>query len=815
MSAKLRYCTLWGFDEILIYDKRQVKMAETSTSDGPATGADFDMMSALDWKDGIATLPGSDIRFRMTEFGTLEIVTEVEPKVKEAELTSPQSQTTSTNNSHSLEQNKTSNQTAKPQSNTEHPTSTVVSTDPHKQAGANNTKSPIAVESPSVSTVPNAIVPMTEATANCRSCGLSGSRESFVQGKFCSASCVQPSSGRSTPAEAVEGERLGKRVRKKKKMFMESGDEEEDNIEEEEEKVKSSKGRRAAKVARLVTAPLVKKKNWSWSAYLEEERAVAAPMKLFKEHQSFPQSRNGFKVGMKLEGLDPCHPALFCVLTVAEVQGYRIRLHFDGYPECYDFWVNADSWDVKPPGWCEKTGLKLLLPKGCRDGEFNWNTYVKNCRGQLAPKHLFKSLNTSVTPSGFRAGMKLEAVDRKNPSLICVATIAAAVDNRLLIHFDNWDDSYDYWCDASSPYIHPVGYCEEAELTLTTPADYKPPKVFTWEKYLEETGAQAAPARAFKQRPPHGFQAGMKLEAVDKRNAMLIRVTTISDVEDHRIKVHFDGWSDEYDYWLDADSPDLHPVGWCQKTGHPLQQPNGPRDSPVPPGQGCPTPGCNGVGHIRGPRYGTHYTAVSCPYSDLNLNKDGLVPDRLGGERPVTLSGPPRHRRAETLTQTHPPTPTASTPEPPDTTTDACPQARPVREHVVSASAPKCVKPPQVKQEGDGKDSLQQFLHESVFCGWEPPRFHLCWEKHGKLLPEALGLTAKRVAKWNTEEVATFVRGLPGCREHAATFRKEQIDGEAFLLLTQSDIVKILSIKLGPALKIYNSILMLKSADEE
>ncbi len=47
-----------------------------------------------------------------------------------------------------------------------------------------------------------------------------------------------------------------------------------------------------------------------------------------------------------------------------QVQGFRIRLHFDGYPECYDFWVNADSWDVKPPGWCEKTGLKLLLPKG-------------------------------------------------------------------------------------------------------------------------------------------------------------------------------------------------------------------------------------------------------------------------------------------------------------------------------------------------------------------------------------------------------------------------------------------------------------------
>lgn len=109
------------------------------------------------------------------------------------------------------------------------------------------------------------------------------------------------------------------------------------------------------------------------------------------QHQSFPQSRNGFKVGMKLEGLDPCHPSLFCVLSVAEVrmlctltpfaaflneitrtlalfarqiQGYRVRLHFDGYPECYDFWANADSWDLKPAGWCEKNGHKLLLPKG-------------------------------------------------------------------------------------------------------------------------------------------------------------------------------------------------------------------------------------------------------------------------------------------------------------------------------------------------------------------------------------------------------------------------------------------------------------------
>lgn len=40
------------------------------------------------------------------------------------------------------------------------------------------------------------------------------------------------------------------------------------------------------------------------------------------------------------------------------------------------------------------------------------------------------------------------------------------------------------------------------------------------------------------QRLPHGFLPNMKLEVVDKRNPRLIRVATIVDVDDQRIKVH-------------------------------------------------------------------------------------------------------------------------------------------------------------------------------------------------------------------------------------------------------------------------------------
>jgi len=57
------------------------------------------------------------------------------------------------------------------------------------------------------------------------------------------------------------------------------------------------------------------------------------------------------------------------------------------------------------PNWRLNVGFKfgpsrpdqVCLIVGCKEGEFNWSMYVKNCRGQLAPKHLFKSLNTVST----------------------------------------------------------------------------------------------------------------------------------------------------------------------------------------------------------------------------------------------------------------------------------------------------------------------------------------------------------------------------------------------------------------------------------
>ncbi|XP_028740958.1 lethal(3)malignant brain tumor-like protein 4 [Peromyscus leucopus] len=90
----------------------------------------------------------------------------------------------------------------------------------------------------------------------------------------------------------------------------------------------------------------------------------------------------------------------------------------------------------------------------------------------------------------------------------------------------------------------------------------------------------------------------------------------------------------------------------------------------------------------------------------------------------------------------------------------------------------------------------------------------LGWEQHCKLLPGVADIQASQVARWTVDEVAEFVQSLLGCEEHAKCFKKEQIDGKAFLLLTQADIVKVMKIKLGPALKIYNSILMFRNSQD-
>ncbi|MEQ2203824.1 hypothetical protein XENOCAPTIV_004117 [Xenoophorus captivus] len=108
---------------------------------------------------------------------------------------------------------------------------------------------------------------------------------------------------------------------------------------------------------------------------------------------------------------------------------------------------------------------------------------------------------------------------------------------------------------------------------------------FRWFEYLRESKSLAAPVNLFnKEVPNHGFRPGMKLEAVDLMEPRLVCVATVTRIVHRLLRIHFDGWEDEYDQWVDCESPDLYPVGWCQLTGNLSGDENEtPPDYPSPP----------------------------------------------------------------------------------------------------------------------------------------------------------------------------------------------------------------------------------------
>lgn len=124
-------------------------------------------------------------------------------------------------------------------------------------------------------------------------------------------------------------------------------------------------------------------------------------------------------------------------------------------------------------------------------------------------------------------------------------------------------------------------------ITLTPPKDYDKSE-FNWDSYVAETKAVLAPASLFeKEIPNHGIEVGMRLEAADLMDPRLVCVGTVSRVVGRLLKIHFDGWEEEFDQWLDCESPDIYPVGWCDLVGHKLE---GPRplvpqkpNMPLPP----------------------------------------------------------------------------------------------------------------------------------------------------------------------------------------------------------------------------------------
>ncbi|XP_063136489.1 sex comb on midleg-like protein 2 isoform X2 [Rattus norvegicus] len=198
---------------------------------------------------------------------------------------------------------------------------------------------------------------------------------------------------------------------------------------------------------------------FDWDKYLKETGSVSAPSEYFRQAKTPPT--NEFQIGMKLEARDPRNIDSVCVASVIGITGARLRLRLDGGDNKNDFWRLVDSSDIQPVGTCEQEGDLLQPPLGYRMNASSWPMFLLRVLtgSELAPAVFFKKEPPRPPQNNFIVGMKIEAIDRKNPFMICPATIGAVSGDQVHITFDGWSGAFDYWCSYDSRDIFPVGWC--------------------------------------------------------------------------------------------------------------------------------------------------------------------------------------------------------------------------------------------------------------------------------------------------------------------------------------------------------------------
>ncbi|GFU24887.1 polyhomeotic-like protein 3 [Nephila pilipes] len=78
-----------------------------------------------------------------------------------------------------------------------------------------------------------------------------------------------------------------------------------------------------------------------------------------------------------------------------------------------------------------------------------------------------------------------------------------------------------------------------------------------------------------------------------------------------------------------------------------------------------------------------------------------------------------------------------------------------------------------------------------------------------EMKPES-DVTQKLPTKWTVQDVFEFIQNLPGCSDYADTFKSQEIDGQALLLLKEDHLMTAMCMKLGPALKLISQIRSMK-----
>ncbi|XP_011555628.3 polycomb protein Scm [Plutella xylostella] len=513
---------------------------------------------------------------------------------------------------------------------------------------------------------------------------------------------------------------------------------------------------------------------------------------------------------------------------------------------------------------------------------FDWTEYLKETNSVPAPQECFKQ--APVPPvNDFKVDMKLEALDPRNLTSTCIATVVGVLGPRLRLRLDGSDNKNDFWRLVDASDIHTIGHCEKNGGMLQPPLGFRM-NASSWPMFLLKTlnGAEMAPSKVFQPEPQtpktNLFVLGQKLEAVDKKNPQLICCATVGAIKNDQIHVTFDGWRGAFDYWCRYDSRDIFPVGWCARAGHPLQPP-GQKSATTPsrfklrpsgiPNPALPEGGSTGTTNTSSNNSNAPSTTTTAPTIRLNIHS-GCFGAMTAYPNAVTASGTLGvvEALARELLAAHPN---------PQRLTRALQTAssnfsNTIMVQIACGSKNYSVKVPTELTDDELKSWLKELCsglgccsamievdsgeaagRPCALCGdstsnnvssaqkrpksddeeetpadgapapasSEDTSVSASSNKMARVVGEAATSTtgappppppAAPPADWSVEDVIGFIAAADNAlAAHADLFRKHEIDGKALLLLNSDMMMKYMGLKLGPALKICNLVSKIKN----
>nr|DBA18760.1 TPA: hypothetical protein GDO54_016971 [Pyxicephalus adspersus] len=331
---------------------------------------------------------------------------------------------------------------------------------------------------------------------------------------------------------------------------------------------------------------IVRDKLQNWEEFLVQtiNGACSAPSHLLEGPHRGKDPLDLFGPGSLLE-LQHCHGSLGAwPVRVLDNLGGRLQLQYEGAPDwpCLQYYYLHPS--LHQMGWAAQNGYELKPPQDILHlkTEEEWKEILTKCNEDTEDFVLadFFQDQPRIPNHSFTCGMKLEAINPKDPSCIVPATVTKVFNEQyFLVELDDLrsEDSKNHLsmvCHRSCQGILPVRWSQKMGLSVRPPPGYSV-QDFDWDEYLNHCNAHAAPDSCFPEmQSDHVFQEKTKLEAVNPFKPQDVCVATITKVSGTYVWLKLEGVKTPVpECIVHVESMDIFPMGWCETNGHPLCSP--------------------------------------------------------------------------------------------------------------------------------------------------------------------------------------------------------------------------------------------------